>query len=67
VQVLVVGAEAISAGRLAFRPAGNLDLDDLRAPVGELARAGRAGAMQGQIKHGEVLKRQFGHGLRVLL
>src|SRR5207253_7557568 len=60
-QVLVVGTEPVGAGRLALRPAWYFDLDHLGAPVGELPRAGRTGAMQGQVEDGEVLKRQLCH------
>ena len=60
-QVLVIGAEPIGAGRLAFRAARDFDLDHFRAPVGELPCAGRTRAMQGQVKDCEVLKRQLCH------
>ena len=45
------------AGHIAALIAGRLDLDDVGAPIGELAHAGRAGAGMRQVEHGETRKR----------
>ena len=39
-----------------FQMRRRLDLDDVGAPIGELAHAGRAGAHAGQIEHGKAGK-----------
>jgi hypothetical protein len=54
VQILEVGALARAAGRLAEpEMLGGLDLDDIGAPVGELAGSRRPGAHASQVQHGE--------------
>ena len=55
VQVLKVAALARAAHRL-FHARRRLDLDDIGAPVGELAHAGRARPHAGEIEHGEARK-----------
>ena len=58
VQVLEVGALARAARRVAARRVRrHLDLDDIGAPVGELAHAGRARPHAGQVENGEARKR----------
>ena len=52
VQVLEVGALARAAHRL-LRPGRRFDLDDVGAPVGELARASRPGPHAGEVEDGE--------------
>ena len=51
-QVLEVGALARAAHRL-FRPGRRFDLDDVGAPVGELARASRPCPHAGEVEDGE--------------
>ena len=61
------------AAKSAWRAAGriglaHLDLDDVGAPIGELAHAGRAGAHPRQVEHdepGERRRRASAHGARV--
>ena len=67
VQVLEVRSGARAAEPVAVRALiGQLDLDHVGAPVGELAHAGRAGAHARQVDHGEARQRlargQMGHG-----
>ena len=62
-QVLEVGALARPAHRL-FQSGRRLDLDDIGAPVGELAHAGRSRAHAGQIEHREARKRFRSMGKR---
>src|SRR4029453_5380559 len=54
VQILEIRAVARAAGLF---PAGilqqRIDLDDIGAPVGELAHAGRSGTDAGEVEHGE--------------
>ena len=47
---------------------GGLDLDDVGAPVRELAHGGRAGAHPGEIEHGEARERHVGwvHGRAIV-
>ena len=40
-----------------FQVFGELDLDDIGAPIGQLAHGSRAGAHAGQIENGEALER----------
>jgi len=55
--ILEIAAFARAAGSFAFVEAGrHLDLDHLRAPVGELANAGRARAHAGQVDHFDMRK-----------
>jgi hypothetical protein len=55
-QVLKIRSVARPAHRL-FGVRRRLDLDDIGAPIGELARAGRPGPHPRQIEHGETRKR----------
>src|SRR5262249_23856941 len=66
VQVLEVGTVARAAGGVAgpFQLGRRLNLDDVGAPVGELAHAGRARAYPGQVQDGEPLKRARGPWMR---
>src|SRR5215213_1273773 len=58
-QVLEIGAFTRAAEAFAFRHVfGHLDLDAVRAPVGELTHAGRTGAHACEIQHGEARKRR---------
>src|SRR5207237_7675989 len=57
VQVLEVEPGAPRAGDIAA-VAARLDLDDLGAPIGELAHRGRPGAGMRQIEHGKTGQRQ---------
>src|SRR5204862_727863 len=57
VQVLEIEAVAPRAGHIAA-VAARFDLDDLGAPIGELAHRGRPGAGMRQIEHGETGQRQ---------
>ena len=58
VQVLEVGALARATRPLAAgQRLGQLDLDDVGAPVGQLAHRGRAGPHLGQVDHPEPLER----------
>ena len=65
-QVLEVEAMASAAHGVVLAAIGRrgrwLDLDDVGAPVGELAHGRRAGAVRGEIEDGEVGERQGGHG-----
>src|SRR3974390_60581 len=57
VQVLEIGILARAAGAFAFfEMRGRLDLDDIGAPVSELADAGRAGTDAGEIEDGKTGK-----------
>ena len=56
VQVLKVAALARAAHRL-FQAGRRLDLDDIGAPIGELAHAGRSRADAGEIEYRESRKR----------
>jgi hypothetical protein len=57
VQILEVGPFSRTAGRVAALLVGrHFDLDDIRAPIGELTHAGRSGADPCQIEHGEAGK-----------
>ena len=58
VQVLEIEPFAARAGDVVGGAAGRLDLDDLGAPIGELAHRGRSGAGMRQVEHGEAGKRQ---------
>ena len=61
VQVLEVRTLARTPEPLAFAHViRHLDLDAVRAPVGELAHAGRTGAHAGEIEHGEAVQRSGG-------
>ena len=40
-----------------------LDLDDVGAPVGELAHRRRSGTVRGKVENVDVRKRKLGHGL----
>ena len=60
VQVLEIGAVAPAAGRV-DQLAGGLDLDDLGAPIGELAHRRWPGAMRRQVDDAEVIEGQGGH------
>ena len=64
-QVLEVEAVARAAHRVGRRAGFGrlLDLDHLRAPVGELAHGGRAGAMGGEVEDLDVGERKLGHGV----
>jgi hypothetical protein len=61
-QVLEVEAMAVAAHRIGLAVGGRLDLDDVRAPVGELAHGRRPGAMRREVENGDVGKGQGGHG-----
>ena len=56
VQVLKVGTVAPAAGSVDLLTR-RLDLDDLRAPIGELAHRCRAGAMRRQVDHKKIVER----------
>ena len=53
-QVLEVEAVALAAHRVDVVVGRRLDLDDAGAPVGELARCRRSGAVRGQIEDADV-------------
>jgi len=55
VEVLKIGAVAAAAGGVGVL-ARSLDLDDVGAPIGELAHRGRAGAMGGQVDDPEAVQ-----------
>src|SRR6516165_6493638 len=57
-QVLEIEALAPRAGNIAPRFARRLDLDDIGAPIGELAHRGRPGASMTQIENGKTGERQ---------
>jgi len=61
VQVLEIGAVAPAAGGVGVL-ARHLDLDDVGAPIGELAHRGRAGAVGGQVDDREAVERQGRRG-----
>ena len=45
--------------------AGLLDLEDVGAPVAELAGGGGAGAGAGEVEDEEVVEGEVGHGVRI--
>ena len=59
-QVLEIGTVAAAAGGIGLL-ARLLDLDDVGAPIGELAHRSRPGAMGGQIENGKSVEGQSGH------
>ena len=62
-QVLEIAAVASAADRVAaFQPLRRLDLDDIGAPVGELARAGGPRPHPRQVEHRQMIER--GRGAR---
>src|SRR5262249_54926847 len=64
-QVLEVGTLARPAQALALaHVVGHLDLDAIRAPVGELAHAGGTRAYAREIEHGKAVKCSRGLGKR---
>ena len=60
VQVLEIGSIAAAAGGV-HQLARRLDLDDLRAPIGELAHRRRPGAMSRQVDGAEIVEGEWGH------
>ena len=66
VQVLVVEPVAVAGDVLPAR-GGRLDADHLRAPIREMAHAGRPGARQGQVQHGDAGERQAGFRRKLLV
>ena len=60
VQVLKIGTVTAAAGRV-DQLAGGLDLDHLRAPIGELAHRRRPGTMRGQVDDEEVVEGEWAH------
>ena len=68
VQILEIAAVAGAANRVAaLQPLRRFDLDDIGAPIGELARAGRPRTHPRQIEHGEMIERGRGAGIRLVL
>ncbi len=59
-QVLEVEAVAVAGDVLALRR--RFDADHVGAPVGQVTHAGRPGAGQGQVEHGQAVQRQAGFG-----
>jgi hypothetical protein len=57
-KILKVRAAAPAAGRVDLGASGRLDLDNVGAPVGELAHRRRSGAMRGEIEYFETVERQ---------
>ena len=58
VQVLEIEAVAPAAGGVDLLTR-RLDFDHLGAPIGQLARRRRAGAVRGQVDDAEIIERQF--------
>ncbi len=59
-QILEIGTVAAAAGGVGVL-ARRLDLDDVGAPIGELAHRRRPGAVGGQIDYLEAVERQRCH------
>jgi hypothetical protein len=66
-QVLKVGTVAASAQSAGLVKIGRLDLDHIRAPVGELAHTGRPGSRPGQIEDPETAESVAGRHKRHFL